>query len=75
MKISMIYFSAAGHTLKVVRHIAEQMGGVDRVVDLFDPFLEEVAFGKNERVIVACPVYGGRIPGLVIERIQKGCFD
>ena len=51
----MIYFSAAGHTLKVVRHIAKQMGGVDRVVDLSDPFLEEVAFGKNERVIVACP--------------------
>ena len=38
MKISMVYFSAAGHTLKVIRHIAEQMGGVDRLVDLSDPF-------------------------------------
>ena len=75
MKISMVYFSAAGHTLKVIRHIAEQMGGVDRLVDLSDPFLKEVAFGKNERVIVACPVYGGRIPGLVVERIQKVSFD
>ena len=75
MKISMVYFSAAGHTLKVIRHIAEQMGGVDRLVDLSDPFLKETTFRKNERVIVACPVYGGRIPGLVFERMQKVSFD
>ena len=55
MKISMVYFSAAGHTLKVIRHIAEQMGGVDRLVDLSDPFLKETTFRKNERAIVACP--------------------
>ena len=36
MKFSIVYFSAAGHTEKVVRHIAEQLGGVDRVVDLSD---------------------------------------
>ena len=56
MKISMVYFSVAGHTLKVIRHIAEQMGGVDRLVDLSDPFLKEITFRKNERVIVACAV-------------------
>ena len=75
MRFSIVYFSAAGHTLKVIRHIAEQMGGIDRAVDLSDPFLKETSFAKDDRVIVACPVYGGRIPSLVAERLQKITFD
>ena len=75
MRFSVVYFSAAGHTLKVIRHVAEQMGGMDRVVDLSDPFLKEIHFSKDEPVIVACPVYGGRIPGLVAQRLQKISFD
>ena len=75
MQFSIIYFSAAGHTLKVVRHIAEQIGGIGRTVDLSDPFLKELAFSRDERVIIACPVYGGRIPGLVVDRLQKISFD
>lgn len=75
MQLSIIYFSAAGHTLKVVRHIAEQIGGIGRTVDLSDPFLKELAFSRDERVIIACPVYGGRIPGLVVDRLQKISFD
>ena len=75
MRFSIVYFSAAGHTLKVIRHIAEQMGGIDRAVDLSDPFLKETSFTKDDRVIVACPVYGGRIPSLVEERLQKITFD
>lgn len=34
MRFSIVFFSAAGHTLKVIRHVAEQMGGMDRTVDL-----------------------------------------
>ncbi len=75
MRFSIVYFSAAGHTLKVIRHIAEQMGGIDRAVDLSDPFLKETSFTKDDQVIVACPVYGGRIPSLVVERLQKITFD
>ena len=75
MRFSIVYFSAAGHTLKVIRHIAEQMGGIDRAVDLSDPFLKQTSFAKDDRVIVACPVYGGRIPSLVAERLQKITFD
>lgn len=75
MRFSIVYFSAAGHTLKVIRHIAEQMGSIDRAVDLSDPFLKETSFTKDDQVIVACPVYGGRIPSLVAERLQKITFD
>lgn len=75
MRFSIIYFSAAGHTLKVVRHVAEQIGGVNRAIDLSDPFLKENAFTRDECVIIACPVYGGRIPGIVVERLQKLSFD
>ena len=75
MKFSIVYFSAAGHTEKVVRHIAEQLGGVDRVVDLSDPFLKACDFSKDERVVVGCPVYGGRIPSIVAERLGKVSFD
>lgn len=75
MRFSIVFFSAAGHTLKVIRHVAEQMGGMDRTVDLSDPFLKECTFGKDERVIIACPVYGGRIPGIVVERLQKVSFE
>lgn len=75
MRFSMVVFSAAGHTMKVARHIAEQMGGIDKIVDLSDPFLKEIAFAKDDRVIVACPVYGGRIPSLVVDRIRNVSFD
>lgn len=75
MRFSVVYFSAVGHTLKVIRHVAEQMGGIDRVVDLSDPFLKETSFADTERVVIACPVYGGRIPGLVVERLRKVSFD
>ena len=47
MRFSIVYFSAAGHTLKVIRHIAEQMGGIDRAVDLSDPFLKQTSFAKQ----------------------------
>ena len=47
MRFSIVYFSAAGHTLKVIRHIAEQMGGIDRAVDLSDPFLKQTSFAKD----------------------------
>ena len=75
MKFSIVYFSAVGHTEKVVRYIAEQLGGMDRVVDLSDPFLKACDFSKDERVVVGCPVYGGRIPSIVAERLGKVSFD
>ena len=57
MRFSIVYFSAAGHTLKVIRHIAEQMGGIDRAVDLSDPFLKETSFTKDDLQCQYCISY------------------
>lgn len=73
--VSVIYFSPTGNTKKIVRAIAS--GISDRIMsyNLTSPQkrleLEEIQFGKEDIVIVGVPVYGGRIPAIVNESLEK----
>lgn len=72
-KVTLIYFSPTGTTLKVLEGIARGMG-VDNAarVDLTLPAQPDqaaVSF-SDELVLVGAPVYGGRLPVQVIDRLK-----
>ena len=72
-KLSLIYFSPTGGTQKVVREIAigmnfqksEQLNLIKR------SNIKRQNFTNNDVVIIGVPVYSGRIPLTVINRLKK----
>ena len=75
MGCSIVHFSATGKTLKVAEAVAKGLGGVGRLIDLSRPDFKGASLSSSDKVIVACPVYGGRIPSVVAERIKAVKFD
>lgn len=70
LTLNCIYFSATGTTDKCVEAVAAGMNiPVMRKVNLADGTETELKFGNDDVVIVALPVYGGRIPALTAETI------
>lgn len=75
MRLLPVVFSATGNTLSVVRIICEAWGSCEELFDLSSPRLKAKAFSLDDCVLVACPVYGGRIPTVVRERLQLLQFN
>ena len=69
-RITVLYFSPTGGTrraaLLLAQHIAEQV----EEIDLTRPEAEARAVGKDAVVLAAGPVYGGRLPAMMTERLQ-----
>lgn len=58
-----IFFSPRGSTAKIARFIADRLSPSIRTIDLLrDPLEEPLSFSSEEAVVVAMPVYVGRIP-------------
>lgn len=68
-KISKIFFSPSGTTLKIVNEIAKNFELDNENYDLLS-FDSEKEF-ENELVIVGVPSFDGRIPKLACERLSK----
>lgn len=72
--LTLAYFSPTRTTQQVVEGIAAgiQAGSVTRI-DLTPPSMEEqgVRTLMEDVVIMGAPVYGGRIPGTAVSRLQK----
>ena len=68
-KLSKIYFSPSGTTEKIVNEIAKHFNMNRENYDLLS-FDGEKNF-NNELVIIGIPVFDGRIPKLVCERLSK----
>lgn len=64
------HFSPTGTTLKVARAIAGGSGCPSREVDLSAPVTPQ-SLDENEILLVAAPVFGGRIPGIALERLKQ----
>lgn len=65
-----VIFSATGNTALVARVICEAWGSHEAFLDLSSPQLRAKTFSSDDCVLVACPVYGGRIPTIVRERLH-----
>ena len=69
-RITAVYFSPTGGTrraaLLLARHIASRV----EEIDLCRQEAGQYTFGKDDVVLAAGPVYGGRLPALMAERLR-----
>lgn len=72
MKVTAIYFSPTGNSKRYALELANRLSQDVAELDLSDreTRAKDYAFGKDELVVLAAPVYGGRIP-----TIPGGIFD
>ena len=72
-KVTLVYFSSTKTTKKNLLAMAEGMGCPFETVDFTLPASRErdVCFGKDDFVIFGSPVYGGVMPLLVREYLEK----
>lgn len=63
-RLTYIYFSATGTTSRVARAIGAAMGiPTEREINLADNHSTQLpSFSQDDIAIIACPVYGGRLP-------------
>ena len=65
-----LYFSPAGGTKKVTERIAQSLGARAESADV-TVRARELEFGPAELVVIGVPVYGGRVPWPVGERLSR----
>lgn len=65
-----ICFSPTGGTQKVASILAEALGGSFQEVDLCRA-VEPMQLTAEDLCIVAVPSYGGRVPGIALERLEN----
>lgn len=68
-----IYFSPTERTREAVQHIAETLDADAHLHDLtsYERGALQRIFSAEELVVVGAPVYGGRIPALAVQRLQR----
>ncbi len=70
-KLTLIYFSAAGATEKIVKHIAEGIAiAPDKEYRLIGGQHKTVRFTNTELVVFGIPVYSGRVPAAIIDALD-----
>ena len=67
--VTALYFSPTGGTAQVARDIAAKLKGESRELDVTVK-AENTAFAPGDLVVAAVPVYGGRVPAPVAERLS-----
>jgi ferredoxin/flavodoxin len=72
-QLSLVYFSATGCTAKIAKEVARGIGGVAKEYDITLPAdrQKEPVFNSNDLVIIAAPVYAGRVPRFLGDYFAK----
>ncbi len=64
-----IYFSATNTTKRVMEALgAERANSIN--INLSSPAANELCFSENDLIYIGFPVFGGRVPALVLERLD-----
>lgn len=73
MNYTMMIFSPTGGTEKAAAALASGWGQRIATVDLTNAAIDfsQFSFQSEDTVVIAVPSYGGRVPSLAAERIQK----
>jgi len=72
MKMYQLSFSPTGNTRKAADMLAAGFGGEWTRIDLTDRnFSGEMTFERDDLCIVAVPAFGGRVPGLAMEKLAR----
>lgn len=69
-KITVLHFSPTGGTRRAALLLARQIASQVEEIDLTLSQPQRKAFTPQDVVLVAGPVYGGRLPGLMVERLR-----
>lgn len=69
VKATALYFSPTGGTRKIAERIASCVCGTYEAADVTVKAME-LDFGPGELAVIAVPVYGGRVPWPVAERLE-----
>lgn len=69
-RIKVVHFSPTGGTRRAALLLAEAMAADIEEIDLCGTETQAYSFGADDVVLVAGPVYGGRLPALMVERLQ-----
>ena len=71
MKITAAFFSATDTTKRIVRSIAENLGGEVAYLNLTNKQLEEdLELGAEDLLLIGMPVYAGRIPSMTVGSLR-----
>ena len=73
MRVFQIVFSPTGGTQKVTDIITSEWGKPVEKIDLSDPEADfsAVSLEKGDVAVIAVPSFGGRVPSLATERLEK----
>lgn len=71
MKFAQLLFSPTGGTRKVARAITGAWEGAVETLDLTDPAVPSAVFQPEDLVLIAVPSYGGRVPPLAVQRLER----
>lgn len=66
-----IYFSPTGGTRKAALNLAQTMACAVEEIDLSQPDTPDFSFEQGDRVLFAAPVFGGRIPTLMAQKLAR----
>lgn len=65
-----VYFSPTGGTQKVADVLMGGLSGDFSPIDLCKE-IRPLSLGENDVCVVSVPSYGGRVPGIALERLAK----
>ena len=68
--IMVLHFSPTGGTRRAARLLAGAVAAQAGETDLTLPQAQAHRFGPEDVVLVAGPVYGGRLPALMVQRLR-----
>lgn len=73
MRFVKVVFSPTGGTERVAEIMASEWSGSVETVDLCDGIVDfaKCGFEPEDVVLIALPSYGGRVPGLAVERLKQ----
>lgn len=68
--VSVIHFSPTGSTAEIANRLGKALAATATEIDLTTQALKEHAIHENSLIVVAVPVYGGRVPARAVEALR-----
>lgn len=73
--VNVLVFSPTGNSELVALTVASEFGEKVNVVDLTKTHLMVETFDPKDPMVIAGPVFGGRLPSLMVERLKSFSFN
>ena len=73
--VNVLVFSPTGNSELVALTVASELGEKVNVVDLTKTHLMVETFDPKDPMVIAGPVFGGRLPSLMVERLKSFSFN